>query len=241
MNQINEKLIGQLKIEKDAFNLYNSFIKKIGGSKIKKALIEIRDDEKEHISLAEEMISVINGYGAKIKITKAKERAVNLGGFMDEFSSLFIKTDISSYARIAVGIVEELNMNCIYLSFNKTPRYTKRLMAEHKIGLRRIKFVNCVKFSKEGDINANPEALTEISLALEELMQKMRGKFFILVDTISSFSVYHSTNAILKFIGLVNSKLEKYNCGAIWVAIDSESEKGLNDKIIPLCDRFIKI
>ena len=240
MSQINEKLNKQLKIEKNAFELYNSFIKKIDDFKLRNEVIKIRNDEKEHINLVKEMISIMRGYKAGIRTTKTKEKAINLGGFIDKFNSLLVMTDIGGYAHAITRVIEELGVDCIYLSFNKTPRYIKKLLAEYKIDLRRIKFVNCVKFSKEGDINANPEALTEISLALEEMMQKMKGKFFILVDTISAFSLYHSANSILRFVGLVNSKLEKYNGGIIWMAVDDENEEGLNEKIGPLCDKIIR-
>jgi len=70
MSQINEKLNRQLKIEKDAFNLYNSFIKKIDGQKLKKNIIKIRDDEKEHIGVVEEMISLVKMHKAEIETVK---------------------------------------------------------------------------------------------------------------------------------------------------------------------------
>ena len=240
MNQINEKLIRQLKIEKDAFNLYNSFIKKIDDQKLKKSIIRIRDDEKEHIGIVEEMISLVKMHKAGIETVKEEaKKGIELKGFINEFSSLFITTNIDNYPFTIINIIKGLDMNCIYLSFNKMPGYIKKLLIDHRLDTGKIKFISCVKSSGSWAYT-NPENLTSLSVKLEESARGMKGKFFVLIDSISAFSAYHSANAILRFVGLVNSKMEKYGSGIVWVAIDDEGEKGLNDKIGPLCDKIIK-
>ena len=59
-------------------------------------------------------------------------------------------------------------------------------------------------------------------------------------NQISAFLVYHDVNTIAKFVSTVNSKIESYDAGVIWLAIGDESEKELINKVGSLCSRFTK-
>ncbi|MBR9690147.1 hypothetical protein GOV08_00495 [Candidatus Woesearchaeota archaeon] len=132
----------------------------------------------------------------------------------------------------------------IYLSYNKVTRYIKRLLSDNNIDTSRIKFITCVKEAGEQedgatDVFVHPGALTDISINISTLMEKIPGEKFILVDTISSFSIYHDTENIIKFISNTNSKMSSKS-GIIWVAVTDESA-GLASKIAPLCNKVIEI
>lgn len=239
MNQIDEKLNAQLKIEKDSSRLYDSFIRKIDIPEIKNKIIQIRDDEIKHARLVAEMISLIKDK-PKVSVSKGEEKTIDTGGFIDDYSSLIVMTNVEQYSHTVVNIIKKLDMNCIYLSFNKIPKYTKKLLIDHDVDIGKIKFISCIKVPGR-DITVDPENLTELSVTLEKLMKRMKDKFFVLVDTISAFSSYHSINLIQRFVSSINPKVGKYGSGIVWVAIDDESEKELNDKISPLCDKVIRL
>lgn len=240
MQKINEKLEKQLEIEKKAVKLYATFIQKLEDSKIEGELINIRDGKLEHIRLVEEMSSMLKSYAPKIKIAKSKDANIEMDGFIDKFSSLFIMIHIDNYPQTIMNIIKELDKSCIYLSFNKVPKYTKKLLAEHGIEVKKIKFINCIKASGE-DITVDPEDLTKMSIVLEDMMKKTKEDFFVLVDPISAFPVYHEMNKILRFVSFINSKAACHNSGIIWVSIDDENENALNNKVGQLCDKVMKI
>ncbi len=240
MSSINEKLAKQLKTEEYAVKLYTSIAKKTANTKIKGSIARIRDDEKEHARLVMEMISLMKMHKAGIK-TGAMEtkKGIELNGFINEFSSLFITTDIDNYPFTIINVIKELDMGCIYLSFNKMPIYIKKLLADHRLDTGKIKFISCVK-SPGSWAYTDPENLTSLSIKLEESAKGMKGKFFVLIDSISAFSAYHSTNAILRFVSLINSKIGRYGSGVVWIAVNDESENGVNSRIGPLCDKIIR-
>lgn len=239
MNQIDEKLNTQLKIEKDSSKLYDSFIKKIDIPEIKNKIIQIRDDEIEHAKIVSEMISLIKDK-PKVSVSKGEEKSIDMRGFIDDYSSLLVMTNIEQYSHTVINIIKKLNMNCIYLSFNKIPKYTKKLLIDYNVDIGKIKFISCVKVPG-GDTIVDPENLTELSVTLEKSMKGMKDKFFVVVDTISAFSVYHSTNLIQRFVSSMNPKIGRHGAGVVWIAISDESEKELNDKISPLCDKVIHL
>lgn len=238
MSSIHEILDIQLKLEENACQLYKSFIKKINNPEIKDKITEIRDDELIHIGLVKEMIELIGK--SEPKISPAKEKIIDFEGFIDSFNSLFVVTNIEKYSSTILSIIKELQINCIYLSYNKIPKYIKNLLINHKISTDKIRFINCVKLPTEG-ITIPPEHLTKLSITLEELVKETKGRFFVLVDTISAFSVYHDTATTLKFLSAVNSKFGMRSGGVVWIAIDGESEKDLISKASPLCDKVTRI
>ena len=240
MIKLNKKLNEQLRIEKDSITLYNSFIKKIDDTNIKRKIIEVRNDEMEHCRLVKDLIFIARKY-KQIKTSKIEKKTIDLTGFINKFNSLLVITSIDKYPSAIINLLMELKINCIYLSFNKLPRYMKNLLVDHNVDIKKIKFINCLNSNEEQDISINPQSLTNLSITLEKLMKEMKNKFFVLIDSISAFHIYYNQDIILRFISLINSELEESNAGIIWLSILNENGKELNSKISPLCDKTIKL
>jgi len=240
MNLIEEKLKKQLKIEQDSISLYDNFINNIADKEIRNKIIKIRNDEVEHEQLVRDTLKLLDGQKPKI-IEKKKSKLPFLNGFADKFNSIFVVTGIDKYPNTVTNIINDLGINCIYISFNKLPKYTKALLKDHGINVDKIKFVTCVKSQNKEYTFIDPESLTDLAILLEELVEKVKDKIYIFVDTISSFSIYHSTEIISKFVSSINLKTEEHNIGVVWLAISNESEKGFDIKISQLCDKRIEL
>ncbi|MBS3155027.1 ferritin-like domain-containing protein [Candidatus Woesearchaeota archaeon] len=240
MNLIEEKLKKQLKIEQDSISLYDNFINNIADKEIRNKIIKIRNDEVEHEQLVRDTLKLLDGQKPKI-IEKKKSKLPFLNGFADKFNSIFVVTGIDKYPNTVTNIINDLGIDCIYISFNKLPKYTKALLKDHGINVDKIKFVTCVKSQNKEYTFIDPESLTDLAILLEELVEKVKDKIYIFVDTISSFSIYHSTEIISKFVSSINLKTEEHNIGVVWLAISNESEKGFDIKISQLCDKRIEL
>lgn len=240
MIKLNKKLNEQLQIEKDSIALYNSFIKRVDTPNIRDKITKIRNDEIKHFNLVKELISIAEKY-KPIHLSKIEKKTINLAGFINKFNSLLVITALDKYPSAIINIMAELKMNCIYLSFNKMPSYIKKLLIDHGIDIKKIKFIGCLDADEEQDKNINPQSLTDLSINLEKLMKGMKNGFFVLIDSISAFPAYHNLEIISRFVSLINAKSEKYNSGIIWLSILNEDGKELNSKISPLCNKTIKL
>lgn len=237
MGKISEKLRIQLGVEKKSVSTYSSFINRINNASVKKKIAGIIKDEIEHVKSVEEMISLTKKKKLKEKIKEFEE--IDLNGFLDTCNSLLVTVGVDKYPNTLISIERKLNLKCIYISFNKISSYIRNLLIEHGVDIKRINFIECVP-SKDGKF-INPNSLTELSIEITELMNKLKSGFFVVVDTISSFSVYHEEDTILKFVSLINSEVQKCKAGVIWVAIKNEGEKRLNERIGPLCDYVLRL
>jgi len=239
------KLRKQLKIEISSKNLYRIFVKRIKDKKIDKNINSIIKDELKHIGIVKELIGLVEGYKEPLKAKSGEAKKdveakdIDFLGFIKEFSSVFITVPIDKISSSIIRIIKKFNMHCLYISFNKIPRYIKKELAYNGVNIKNIQFITCVKIKKNKDIVIDPEALTEISIVLSQCLEKMPHNCFILVDTISAFQTYHSIDTILRFVSSINTKVAEKGSGVIWVSIKSETDKTLNNKIAPLCDKVI--
>jgi hypothetical protein len=239
MNELLEKLKAHLKMERDSKETYDSFISRIDNADIKNGISAIRNDEIEHIKIVEEMISIVENYSNSITVRGGIRHGINLKGFITDFNSLMVTSDVENYPDTILDIIKDMELQCVYISFNKIPKYIKNLIKKDGLNLKNIKFISCVK-SAGDDIIVSPENLTGLSIELEKQISKISGKFFVIFDTLSAFTVYHSKDIIMQFVGSINSKVETHNAGVVWIAINEEGEKEIINKAGPLCDRVIK-
>lgn len=236
MDKILEKLNTQLKLEKDSIELYDSFIQKIDKEEIKNRISAIRNDEIKHVELVEEMIKLIES-AKNIIVNEKKEEQISIQGFLEDFSSTAVIVPLEKYPQTIADIISQLQMPCIYLSFNKMANYTKKMLESKKIDISKVKFATCINGSD--DSISEPGNLTGLSIGLERMM-KFDGKFYLFIDSLSAFTTYHSIEDIQKFVSFTNSKMQGKNAGVIWMIIKDENES-IASKIGQLCDKTIKI
>ena len=154
--------------------------------------------------------------------------------------SCLASTKISKYPHSVVKIISELGADCVYVSYNKIPKQTKKLLAEEGLDGGKVGYINCVKVDDE-DTTVDPEALTTLTVTIEDALEGLGGDAFILIDSLPAFTAYHKINTIMKFVGALNAEMEERDTDIIWLTLDDESERELNEKVGPLCDKVTEI
>ncbi len=181
----------------------------------------------------------------KEKYLPKKEKQIKKA-FIGSNATLLISTDATKYVYKILSIFGKLirNKKIVYVSYNKLPKYTKRILQRHKINLDDASFINCVSerpvVKSEKEINVHLEDLTQLSIAITDSVKDPKTTV-VIVDTISGFSAHHHTDVINQFVASMNDKARDKNYKILWISIDYPSEKELNTKISQLCDETIKI
>jgi archaellum biogenesis ATPase FlaH len=174
------------------------------------------------------------------KERKKRQRVIEVGGFMGEYNSLFVSTSLANYLDVIRDIIEEIDTECIYLSYNKATDHIKKLLEKMNIDTSLIRFLSCVK--GEGQENAlNPESLTDVSYAIEKNLKEIGEKCFVIIDSVSSFTSYNQSSAISRFVTFFNMKMRQEKCGVVWLSISDESDDTFDQTVGSLCEKVIKI
>jgi rubrerythrin len=242
----------QLQVEIISRELYIGFLKKLDNANFKKIISKIIEDEERHIEIVNEMIKIVEEYKKEIvekktgkEKTKEAEKELKIGGIFKEANSVLFLSSVDDYMFEVKHIIKNIlsktaEKKIIYVSYNKIPKYTKKLFKEDNINLNKIFFINCVGTHEGEDINLRPEEITTLAITIENLCEKIKNPV-IIVDTVSAFSVYNPVNTITRFVSSINDKARERNYYILWVAIDDEDEKNLNGKLKEFCDAVLKV
>jgi len=230
-----QKLKKQKQFEVDARDLYSQNLRKFKDKKIKSVFKVIRDDEVRHMKIVDEMIPIVKQYKSSIKSVQEHK----IKNIVYSQSSFLIKENVSNYVRKIVDVMKNLgNNNVLYISFNKVPKYTKKLFKENQINNKNIMFVNAVGIDDNENIGIQPTELIKLSIIICKAAESTKD-LYVVVDTISLFKMFNNTNSILKFVKFLNGKASELDFKIIWVAIDSTEDDGFNSQIQSFTDKKI--
>ena len=62
----------------------------------------------------------------------------------------------------------------------------------------------------------------------------------VIFDSVDGVSVYHTADVISRFVARMNDKARTADFSILWIAVDSQEFKGLNDSVARLCDEIIE-
>ncbi|MBU2099705.1 hypothetical protein KKG83_07555 [Candidatus Micrarchaeota archaeon] len=145
-------------------------------------------------------------------------------------------------------LVSEKKSVC-FVSVNKTVKAMEKEWKESKISIEKIYFIDCVSKSiSKGKISwsdektqyiDNPNALTQMSLAIFKLFEEKKIDFFVL-DSINTLLIYNQEKEILKFVHHTAGKLKEGNKTGIFIYLKEEGNGQLLKKFSQFADKIIE-
>ena len=87
----------------------------------------------------------------------------------------------------------------------------------------------------------NAPALTDISLALTETLDALKGKKIIFVDSITSMLIHNKPDVFARFIHSVLTKARLGGIGCLLVSLSDQTDREVRAEIAQLCDKVIKL
>jgi hypothetical protein len=107
------------------------------------------------------------------------------------------------------------------------------ILEKNGVDSNKVTFIGCGLAAEDKD-SISPSDLTQISIAIEDNLQKIQDSKVVLFDTITALGVYNKSNVITEFVDLISkrSKLKKF--GLIWIHIKSDT-----DTLDPVTHTFV--
>ena len=148
-------------------------------------------------------------------------------------------------------LAKERNLPGIYIAGNQGYESLTRHFEKNKIDTKALTFIDCVTEKpaeeKADSLNpvlvGSPEQLTDLEIALEKALKRHADKnHFVLLDSITTFLVYHDEKTLQKFVHGMSSMIRAHQKSrAIFMAINQEEAKNLFSAMAQYCDKTIRI
>lgn len=160
-----------------------------------------------------------------------------------------IITSSDQYVKVNTELLKllmEEGLKGIYVTINKPYSSIIEFLKKNEVEVDRLYFVDCVtKMVKGGTergercIFTHPSNLTAISIAINELIQTVKGDKFLFIDSLSTLLIYNSLGTTEKFSHFITNKIRVYNLKGVLLSLEEEMKEKL--KLAKFCDKVIKI
>ncbi len=184
----------------------------------------------------------------EINIEKELENGMN---DLSENWIILLETNVENALEVSMKSVKfflERGMSAVVLSSNRPYTNLLDIYKKNNIDTEKVIILDGVSRGKNSGKNKNVvfldnlNDLTDISIILNETLQKLKGKrSFLLIDSITSMLIYNDPRVFAKFIHSVLVKMRINNESGILFSLEDETKKEIRAEIAQLCDRVIKI
>jgi uncharacterized membrane protein len=84
-------------------------------------------------------------------------------------------------------------------------------------------------------------ALTGISLSINEAINKIPGKKFIFIDSITTMLIHNKPTIFGKFMHTVLTRMRMKNMNGMFITLEKETDKAVRAEIVQLCDKVLRV
>ncbi|MFH1835484.1 MAG: tetratricopeptide repeat protein [Methanobacteriota archaeon] len=172
----------------------------------------------------------------------------------DPSSIVLVSYNPPSHAQVVESILEilvkERGEGGVYVSVSKPYKHTQKLMEDKGIQIENLRFIDCITRAS-GNIAdksdnvvyvESPASLEEISMYSEKLIKDITtDKKFLIIDSVSSLLIYNDERAIEELIHFLVNQIRSDEVGGVILSADEASTQKIIRRLIPTCDKEIKV
>ncbi len=149
-----------------------------------------------------------------------------------------------------IKAVEEQGFDLILLTSSQPSPYLMELYEKNGIDLSRIKFIDVITKYALGRVPEgldqvkfinNPGDLTDITIAITEILGENDGDTFIFIDSVNAMLIYISSANMSKFIHFVSSKLRLLDIRGVFLAVEKGLDPILMGQLTAFTDEVIDL
>ncbi len=137
----------------------------------------------------------------------------------------------------------------IYVTLNRPYESLVEMLKESKINTERIFFIDCItKIAGKGKEAKNvlyldsPQNLTSLSLIIEEAGKALpSGSRFMVLDALTTLTVYNSTETVLKFLHFLTNKIRIMRLDGVLLSVNKELEPMIQEQVEQFVDKIINM
>ena len=142
-------------------------------------------------------------------------------------------------------LVNKRKWTCVYVSSGKSYKSLKKNLEEKDYDLENFFFIDMIEKEPSKKIDnvlflQSSSALTQIDIAITQIIQLTQNKGFVFIDTLDGLLINNNPNVAANFIRSIIAKGTKYNSKTIVLSSGGAEEKLIN-KISTFFDKVIKV
>jgi hypothetical protein len=166
----------------------------------------------------------------------------------DQYSALVI-TPVEKMQDTANQVIKSNTKSAsgVYVALNRPHESIEKTMKADGIKTDKLFFVDCVNVSGGGvgDNNKvshiqNPSDLTSMNIAVNQFMEKIDGKKFLVLDSLTTLLIYNKENLVIMFVKSLIDEMRKSNAKLIVLTPELSGGELLN-KIALFFDKVMKV
>jgi len=180
-----------------------------------------------------------------------KKLKKELSNLPDEWIVL-LETSAENSLKVSLAVLKILvneGYTGIILSASRPCSNILNLYKKNEINTKNIFILDCVCKSqgiKEKEVKEvmhleNASSLTEIALAINDSISKIKNKKFVFVDSITTMLIHNKPELFARFVHSILTKMRVNKINGFLVSLENETNKEVRAEIAQLCDKVIKV
>jgi len=169
---------------------------------------------------------------------------------LTEGSIILLETSSDQSFETSMASVEALlnkNDSGIIISANRPYSNLMSVYKKNNIDTNKLYVLDLISKSQNADVEAdnvmyveNASALTNISLAVNEILKNLNGKKFIFIDSITTMLIHNEPYVFARFLHSILTKMRLNGVEGLLISLEDNTNKDVRAEIAQLCDRVIK-
>ncbi len=185
--------------------------------------------------------------------TEHMEKIKNaFNGLPENWLLLFIvNTEDNLEANMAIlnEVLKQEDTTGIYVTLNRSYESLIKILEKHNIKTDKLFFLDCVtktldakKEEKQCLFLENPQNLTNITIAIDEIVKTMPSKNkSLFIDSMSTLLIYNRVETVSKFMHVLTGKIRVLNLNGVIFAIEKELDPELDDQLNLVVDKTVDL
>ncbi len=209
---------------------------------------KVKPAEKRKISDGAEDEELFQMLSPFYKIELKVKKTMDEGG--KDYNCILLVENLKEYSNINLALLkyfQSQKIPGIFVTVNKPVQDIIKTAKKNNIGIENVKFIDAITL-QSGNITINqqvdyvesPKDLVELITLIEEEIDGMTEKFFLVFDSVSTMLVYNKKQSVEKFIHSLSGKIKSSECQGIIIAVESTEEETLH-ALAQFCDATIKV
>ncbi|MDD5416590.1 MAG: ATPase domain-containing protein [Candidatus Aenigmarchaeota archaeon] len=173
---------------------------------------------------------------------------------INEHKIVLVVEDATEYLKTNIKILRifcnDKKIHGIYITANRPYESIKKLLEENKIDSAKLFFIDTITNTKNIKSKkvqnciyiSSAESLTEISIAISELVKIIPGKDrFLFLDSITTLLMYNSAGTTTKFVHFLTNKIREWGISGVLVSLERETDEKLISQLSQFVDKIIYV
>ena len=246
MGDATDQLVTRFKevreLELRAYNFYTAHIDKMDDPKMRAVVEAIAAEEAKHVKIANELIALAIAASETGESVCGKE---NTGKIEDALRgtespfALIAHGDLSSYYRATSSVIESsmrMGRKVLYLSLNKSADRIETALRDVGTLVGDVTFVD-TSTTKDGR-PLDTKDLVGVSI---EVVKGIEDHKVVIVDALSTLSIYHSLDDIRRFVHNLISVVKDREVDIAFIDLEPEGKLSQDATIASLMDVIVKV